>query len=324
MATEQARSDAGEPRFWWWLKVVVTASLLVWLALQIDRQVLHALGKVGIGVFAGAVVVFALSQVWGAWRLCLLLGTKRARFPRLLKLTLAAYFLSNFLPTTIGGDVYKGIVLARDGTATARVFSSLLADRTLNVVVAFLMLVGALPFSAFATRYSLESQIGTALLIVGLGIFLVGLVYVARHRIGLLAALLSESRALLGRPGVVVAACALSLASLGAAVMAQWLLCNGMGLTVRFVDLLAAICLVFFITLAPLSLNGLGVQEVSFVYFLRFLGASEEEAIGFALLSRGLILGTSLIGAVAFGTLGRVPRIASNQHHNELETPRRR
>jgi uncharacterized membrane protein YbhN (UPF0104 family) len=262
----------------------------VWLALQIDRQVLDALGSVGIGVFAGAVAVFALSQIWGAWRLFLLLGPGAVGFPRLLKLTLSAYFLSNFFPTTIGGDVYKGIVLARDGTDAARVLSSLLADRGINVAVAFLMLVVSLPFSALATRYPLDSQMLAALLVVGLGALLLSLAFAFRAKSDFLAALVSESRTLIRRPGVVSAACALSLLSLGSAVLAQWVLCSGMGLAVRFIDLMVAICLIFFVTLLPLSLNGLGVQEVGFVYLLRYLGAPEEQAVGFALLSRGLIL----------------------------------
>ena len=81
------------------------------------------------------------------------------------------------------------------------------------------------------------------------------------------------------------------------AVAAQWILAFHLGLPVTPLQLTAVICLVYMVTLAPITLNGIGLQEVSTVVLLVHLGAHEGAAVSFALLTRLLVVALSLVGA---------------------------
>ncbi len=57
-------------------------------------------------------------------------------FAYLLKLTLSTFFISNFLPGTIGGDVVKAFALTRRAMPFSRAVSTLLLDRLTNMAAA--------------------------------------------------------------------------------------------------------------------------------------------------------------------------------------------
>ena len=57
--------------------------------------------------------------------------------------------------------------------------------------------------------------------------------------------------------------------------------------------------LVYFVTLIPVSINGLGVQEVAITFAFSTLGgASEQSSLTLALLIRTLFILASLPGAI--------------------------
>ncbi len=72
---------------------------------------------------------------------------------------------------------------------------------------------------------------------------------------------------------------------------------SSLGLPVNPLQLTAVICLVYLVTLAPITLNGIGLQEVSTVVLLEQLGAHQGIAISFALLTRLMVLTLSIFGA---------------------------
>ncbi len=57
----------------------------------------------------------------------------------------------------------------------------------------------------------------------------------------------------------------------------------------------------YFVSLPPVSINGLGVQEVSTVYLYQSLGATQSEAVALAVLLRFVIWITTLPGALWLG-----------------------
>jgi uncharacterized membrane protein YbhN (UPF0104 family) len=89
-------------------------------------------------------------------------------------------------------------------------------------------------------------------------------------------------------------------------IVAQWLVAQAVGIEISLAQLASIICMVTLIVLLPISFNGIGLQEVSFVAFLTGAGVSQDIALSFSLLTRVLIVGTSLIaGLVAFTARSR-------------------
>lgn len=243
----------------------------------------------------------------------------RAKLPRLVRHNLAGHFVSNVLPTTIGGDVLRVTRLSRDTGESPRTFASVVLERLTGwLVLPAITIVGfsinpGLRHLGVATRVALGLAVSTLIVLVGV------LVAVASSRIG---GRLSASQGwrrfagavhlglirLRNDPGaainVLVAGFAYQLILVLAAVSAaQALGLEAAGLTA----LLAFFPAVLIAQVLPISVSGLGVREGAFVLFLGPLGVAQHEAIALGLLLYLLNLGVSLLGAPAFAAGSKTP-----------------
>ena len=76
------------------------------------------------------------------------------------------------------------------------------------------------------------------------------------------------------------------------------LLFRSFGIEVSFLHLLVIITLISVITMIPVSLNGLGVREASYVLFFQSIGVPEGIALSVSLLFFILVTISSLIGGL--------------------------
>src|SRR5262245_37069534 len=136
------------------LRIVASGLMLLWLACQIDQHTWVVLSRIPFLAFATCLLVFAMAQFFGSWRLYLLLDhPTKISFLDLLHLTFASYFFANFLPSTIGGDIYKGVKLIGNGMNNIRVISCLLADRFTNFVSVFFISLIVVSVSTLSKSY---------------------------------------------------------------------------------------------------------------------------------------------------------------------------
>ena len=241
----------------------------------------------------------------------------RTRLPRLMSHYLAGQFVSNVLPTTIGGDVLRVSRLSRDTGESPGTFASVVLERLTGwLVLPVITIVGfavnpGLRGLGTATRVALALALGTLALLVAV------LAAASSSRIGGRFAARGGWRGFVGaihvgvehlrsRPGaaanVLAAGFAYQLALVLAAVAAaQALGLRPAGLTA----LLAFFPAVLIAQVLPISMSGLGVREGAFVLFLGPLGVAQQEAIALGLLLYLLNLVVSLLGAPAFAAGGR-------------------
>jgi uncharacterized protein (TIRG00374 family) len=301
------------------LQATVSVALLVWLAKSVEPEALAVVLTVPPVVLTAAVMLFASAHLWSAVRLHVLLGAARVGVWRLFCLVLLGNFASNFLPGSVGGDVVKGIALVRQGVDSRKTLMTLLLDRVLNTLALLVLAAVTIPASGlwrFLPEHGVMVLIGLSLC----GLLVLGASYRARYilagrlrpvakRLGArVTRLLEGVRESVDRwaaaPRSVLTAGLLSLAVVLSSVAAQWLLCQYRGANVTFTSLTAIVCLLTLALLVPISFNGIGVQEIGYVYMLNLLGIDTSTAVAVAILSRLLILGTSLPGALVlcFGT----------------------
>ena len=241
----------------------------------------------------------------------------RTHLRRLVSHNLAGQFVSNVLPTTIGGDVLRVSRLARDTGESSDTFASVVLERLTGwLVLPVITIVGftvnpGLRHLGAATRVALALAFCTLLLLVAV------LAATASRRIGGRFATRAGWRRFAGavhlgltrlrqHPGaaanVLAAGFAYQLALVLAAVAAaQALGLQAAGLTA----LLAFFPAVLIAQVLPISMAGLGVREGAFVLFLAPLGVAREEAIALGLLLYLLNVAVGLLGAPAFATGGR-------------------
>jgi hypothetical protein len=241
----------------------------------------------------------------------------RTRLPRLMSHYLAGQFVSNVLPTTIGGDVLRVSRLSRDTGESPGTFASVVLERLTGwLVLPVITIVGfavnpGLRSLGTATRVALALAFGTLALLVAV------LAAASSSRIGGRFASRGGWRGFVGAihvgvehlrshpsaaANVLAAGFAYQLALVLAAVAAaQALGLRPAGLTA----LLAFFPAVLIAQVLPISMSGLGVREGAFVLFLGPLGVAQQEAIALGLLLYLLNLVVSLLGAPAFAAGGR-------------------
>lgn len=238
---------------------------------------------------------------------------------RLLSHYLAGQFVSNVLPTTIGGDVLRVSRLSRDTGESPKTFASVVLERLTGWLVLPVISVAGFVVNPPLRDLGPATQIALGLAFGTLLALCILLYAVADQRIGgrfeakdgwrrfasaVHLGLDRMRREPAAAVHVVVVGFAYQLVLVLAAVAAaQALGLRPAGLTA----LLAFFPAVAIAQVLPIGISGLGVREGAFVLFLEPLGVAAQDAVALGLLLYLLNLGVSLLGAPAFAVGGRVP-----------------
>ncbi|RPJ28813.1 MAG: UPF0104 family protein [Chloroflexi bacterium] len=260
--------------------------LLFWILRKEDGTgILAAMREIELADLLWVALLFAISRIAVAWRwqVLLLSGGIKIRFKDSLALTFMGLFATNFLPTTIGGDVVRLVGLMQMGFDRAISLASLAADRLIGMAgMAMTVPLGlayswnvlqSVPFSlSFFSRFHKP----VAFFKRTLSIFSIWL----RKPASLLAALVFTWIHMLCLFGSI------------------YIFVDDLGTHASFWMIAGLWSLTYFITLIPISINGYGVQELVFTFLLsNIVGFVPSVAATIALLIRAYFLLSSLPGA---------------------------
>ena len=241
------------------------------------------------------------------------------RLRRLVPLYFAGAFVSNVLPSTIGGDVLRVSRLSKgeDGADSADTFASVVLERLTGWLVLPLITFFGLVVNPELREQGRASAVAAAVA-AGTLVALVAVLLIADHPklggrfahsegwtrfVGAVHRGVAQMRLHPGAAlGVVLAGLAYQLVLVAAALMVAASLGFGwLGLT----PLLAFLPAVLIAQVLPIGISGLGVREGAFVLFLTPLGVPAEQAVALGLVLYALNLLVSLAGAPSFAVGGR-------------------
>lgn len=302
-------------------RLAVSAALLVVVFARVTTAELIDVWPESIGTAAGwlvaAVLVTSVAFVLAAvrwWEVAHTLGLS-CRFGVMLNDHLAGQFISNFLPTTIGGDVLRVKRIGRVTGDHYRTFASVVIERLTGWFVLPLMTLVALALDPSL----LTGSGGWGLLVTAISMLLVlgAVLWGAEHPRGLgrvaggtmmrdaLSAihvgLLSYRR----RPRVLVRLLLVGLFYQALLVVAAILAAASIGVRPGVVTMFAFIPIVLASQVLPISIGGLGVREAVLVVLLSGRSVPVGEAVSVGLLMYSLTLVVSLVGAPALALGGR-------------------
>lgn len=291
-----------------WLKIAIAAALMTALAFMMDWGELrvHA-ANMHWGIAAVAFVAILVEMPVNAtkWRWSLRLHGDVFPWRYLFRVSCMGYFFNNFMPSAIGGDVYRVYRTWPSEGEKASAVSAVFVERLVGV--ALLMLNGFM-----GALFLLEHVLARTFVFVCLGAGALGLIalplLVKLQRSGALARRLpklASVEAMLGRILNVRAEWAwLLLYSLVFQALAAWVvyLCfAAVNAPIGVAEALLITAAAGLASVLPISISGLGVVEGSIAGTAVALGGNYEAGVLAALLLRVLALGVSgLCGLFCF------------------------
>ncbi len=284
------------------LKITVTVGLLAYLASRIDvRSVAQLMAAASWGWVASALLLYLALQGLCAWRWLLLarVVSLEGTWSRFVRYYYVGMFFNLFLPTGVGGDVYRCYYVARSSADWRRAIISVLADRGVGFgTMCLIAVVATLVFGRVHIPSWMAWALGACVVI---GVAAVAVAALAAT--GPFTSLRTSVPLVVEffrRPGLLAVVAGLSILLQTLVIVVNIL--NGMALQldVPVVFYFILIPLIAVATMIPVSLNGLGVREGAFVFFLAQVGVPEEQALSLALLWLVVLIASSLIGGLVW------------------------
>ena len=314
-----------ERRHRWALPLRLAVSLLMlgvlwWRFPQIDWADLVPVWDRGTVLWLSAATAMtflgiALSAV--RWQAVLRALGLRERLRVLVPLYFAGQFVSNVLPTTIGGDVLRVSRLSRRNGEPETTFASVALERLTGWIVLPLITFFGLAINPGLRELGRATLLALAVASITLVALVVVLLAANHPRLGGRFASTEGWRRFVDSVhrsvGELRRRPTAALAILAAGLVYQVVLCvaalmvaaalgfSWLGLTA----LLAFYPAVLVLQVLPIGIAGLGVRESAFVLFLVPLGVPAEQAVALGLVLYAINVVASLFGAPAFAMGGR-------------------
>lgn len=275
------------------VRIIVPVILIFVLFRNLDwRVVWQTLQGYPLWMLGVSILLYILANVLFSlrWHYFLKSVGVRVPFSYLTSLVFYSLFLSNFLPTTIGGDLVKVAgLLARDGGDQKSLkISSILADRIFSFASKILLLPVTL--WVFKGFLPVDFQIP----------FLQSLVLIDRLPKSWRDKIKRYLRTIRPwfKPSRVISVLGISWTSLLVNILSFWLAIHGLNQNVSAVQIFCITLLTYFASILPITINGIGVQEGSIAYLLTLIGFTYEQGIAAALMIRVITILVSLLGGV--------------------------
>lgn len=278
------------------LRLFGTLAAIVPIALLIREEgwikIVDSLRQISPSHFFLALASLLVSRIFviARWHVLLQSGGVNIPFRRTAELTLMGLFASNFLPTTVGGDVVRLAGVMQMGFDRAICLASIAADR----LVGLAGMLFAVPFGLPPAWESLQQL--TSLSFAGM-VSLQRPLRFARRTLQTFSTWLHQPKALF-------ASLLCTWGNMLFIFIAIYLLVEGLGSHVSFWLIAGLYSLSYLVTLIPISINGFGLQELSVTYlFLHVGGLSAATSLSLAVLIRILWMIASLPGAVFLSSI---------------------
>lgn len=279
-------------------KVVVTLGLVFWLIKRVDWVAVQAELS---GVSWLLLLLYVIFQLGGnlisARKWQIIAEYKELHFT--LKEGFFTYmtgaFINNFLPSTIGGDAYRGLWLAKRSGARAAGLSTVVFDRFIGLwTTAILGLVLSFPLWP-----SLRESVAVSVTLSALAGFLVVdfiitylycrpwfRAFVSRLSFQKIRRFLEEIIFYTKKDIWLRTSVWSALFVFVGIGLSNYALFRALGSDIAFLPFFSAILLVAIVASVPISINNIGVKEWAYVAFFGLIGVSVETAVTAALLSR--------------------------------------
>lgn len=291
------------------LKLLVSAGLIVFFIKQMDFSLLSsALNQTRIGYLLIGLILYPLAQIVCAikWQyLARAMGIRRELKP-VVGLYFIGMFFNLFLPTSIGGDVTRGLYLDPNSGKTRSSFLSVLVERSTGVFTMVILASVAMlsPYGAplpnwLRYGFPAASVLGFAVLW-----FLPSMVKNTRTRVR--KYLFDDLIIFWQQPKIALVAVLYSAVFYLILVAIHICIAKALSLSIPAPYHIITISLGSLASLLP-SFSGIGVRDGAYIYLMRQIGISRTYGLLFSFLWFSIMALSSFIGCIVYLIQGLTP-----------------
>lgn len=309
------------------LKIFVSLGILVYLFTRVVHidDLWANLKEAKISYFLAAVVVYFAVQTLSAYRWYLLLKPLNitTSFPRILALFYLGMYFNFFLPSSIGGDFFKVYYLHKETGRLSASTASVFVDRDIGMGGLLLIALVAAAWGGTSVPPENGVLLAPIFALIGLAFVAANLALFYRPTYKVLHRLLSMFRmrkadekveslfesvnSYRGKWRLAAVALLISLGVQVGCAIVNMLAAGAIGLQTQhgWIDYMVFIPAIGLIGMIPLSVNGAGWREASYILLFQSVGAEAHQAATLSLLWLGVMVVTSLPGGIIYIAKGR-------------------
>ena len=308
---QEPKSSPSQPHknssIWRWVLTILAVALFVYQFSRQDfRETFTMIRNLPVSVILVSILLMFSSRIAisARWNALLKINNPKPRFKEILKITFAGLFSSNALPTSIGGDVIRLIMGVQANLDPAYITSSLIMDRIIGFAGMFLFL----PYGLVLFLRSPENPFTSSVLImipmalVFSDIFKKIWAWVKKF----VRKVVDSFQLWLKHPLYLLESLGFTLLHMAFLFTTVWIFLHAMDVNLSIIKIAAIYSLSYVISLFPLSIGGLGIQELAISYLFSSLGnMPSETAYALAFLVRLMFIIGSLPGVFFLPDLGK-------------------
>lgn len=291
------------------LKSVISLGLLGYLLGRFDlMKVVAELDGAhpGLLALAGVIGIAYVPTLCFRWRTLLTAAGLNVAWLKVLYFQTIGFFYDTCIPGSVAGEVFRAEASRNQGLSRTAAYSIVFLDRLIGLVTSALLVACAL-LAGHTTMWSTDLMV---YLIAYLGfVSAVVLSLAARKWIIRFPRWLPEKmRKIYGRfdeslslfsnqgKGATLTAAGAGLVGHLLLILRVYVLMHAVGQSVPFEYVLFSVPLIGALGLIPLTVGGVGLREVGYIFFFTRIGVPEETAILVSLLYFLITLGIACIG----------------------------
>lgn len=292
-------------------KISVSGALLFFALGKINfDDLVSRLGIGSIGWIALAIAITLLQMTFAALRWREITGQCGAPLTtaQVLRFTLIGSFFNQTLPSSIGGDAVRILLVRRTGPRWRAAGYSVFVDRAIGLISLAIIVVATLPWSFelisdINGRYALL-LIDFAALAGGIGFLVIGRLPQAwlstrwQTKDIFACSVITNQLIFSGRRGWRIAVLSLSIHILTATI--AWCVGRSIDAPVAFFEVFQLIPPVLLITMIPISIAGWGVRETTMGIAFGYAGLMVSEGINVSLLFGGVYFLVGILGGLVW------------------------
>lgn len=299
------------------LKLVFSFSIILFLLTYKTSiaNILQVLRDVDISWLAVSFSLHSVGLLVSAYRWQILARAQGDAVPLgfLAKSYLVGTFFNNFLPTRFGGDIVRIWDGSRYSKSLLKSSAIVLVERLTGIIVLFIFALGA---SLFRLDMARKVPVIWISLLLGLsGLFLVAVFFLPfagvwlskipergfltrfKQKIITLRETILHYRS---QKGPFLKATFWAFVLQLNVILYYFLIGKALHLKIHFIDYFIFIPIVLLIQTIPVTINGLGLREGSYIEIFKFYGIAPQTAFSFSIIDVAFVLALGIVGGVIY------------------------